>query len=274
MTERDSDAAPLTPGAASEQVRAHNRRAWDAQVAAGNRWTVPVSSAEIAAARAGQWSVVLTPTRPVPREWFPPLRAADVLGLASGGGQQCPLLAAAGARVTVFDNSDAQLAQDRMVAARDGLVLRTIQGDMANLAPLADAAFDLVFHPCANGFVPDVRPVWREAFRVLRPGGVLLAGMVNPAAYLFDERETASDAPAIRYALPYSDLASLPAEELARRAEAGEPLSFSHTLTDQLGGQLAAGFVLTDFYEDTWDLEPLSRWFAPYFATRAVKPQA
>jgi SAM-dependent methyltransferase len=273
LTERDSGRAPLTPGASPEQVRAHNAQAWNAQVASGNRWTVPVSSAEIAAARRGEWSVVLTPTRPVPREWFPPLAGHDVLGLASGGGQQGPILAAAGARVTVYDNSEAQLAQDRLVAERDGLDVRTVRGDMANLSALTDASFDLVFHPCSNGFVPDVRPVWREACRVLRPGGVLLAGIVNPAAYLFDEHETAVEAPPIRYALPYSDLTSLPAAELARRTAANETLSFSHTLTDQIGGQLEAGFVITDIFEDTWDLEPLSRWFAPYFATRAIKPQ-
>src|SRR6516165_6817650 len=94
-------------------VRSHNRRVWDQRVAAGNRWTVPASDDTIASARRGHWSIVLTPTRPVPRAWFPELAGLDVLCLASGGGQQGPILAAAGAKVTVLDNSPQQLDRDK-----------------------------------------------------------------------------------------------------------------------------------------------------------------
>ena len=86
-------------------ILSYNRAAWDKFVAQGNRWTVPVSSEEIALARRGQWSIVLTPVKPVPRDWFPDLDDLDVLALGSGGGQQGPILAARGAHVTVFDNS-------------------------------------------------------------------------------------------------------------------------------------------------------------------------
>lgn len=75
--------------------------------------------------------------------WFPDLAGIDILCLASGGGQQGPVLAAAGAKVTVLDNSPRQLEGDR--------------------------------------FVPDVRSAWAEAFRVLRRGGVLLAGFFEDA---------------------------------------------------------------------------------------------
>ncbi len=168
-------------------ILAYNRRAWDRQAEKGNRWTVPVGPDVIAAARRGDWQVVLTPTRPVPADWFPALAGLDVLCLASGGGQQGPVLAAAGAAVTVLDNSPAQLARDRLVADREGLEVRTVQGDMADLSAFPEGSFGLVFHPCSNCFVPDVRPVWQEAFRVLRPGGVLLAGFCNPALHVFDD---------------------------------------------------------------------------------------
>src|SRR4051812_572529 len=140
-------------------VRSYNRHAWNLQVEKGNRWTVPVSPETIAAARRGDWQVVLTPTKPVPCDWFPPLGGLDVLCLASGGGQQGPILAAAGANVTVYDNSSGQLAQDQLVADRERLVLETIEGDIADLHAFPDARFDLIFHPCSNMFVPDVRPV-------------------------------------------------------------------------------------------------------------------
>lgn len=253
-------------------VREFNEHAWDRLVAMGNRWTLPVSSEEIARARAGEWAVILTPTRAVPREWFGDLTGSDVLALASGGGQQAPILAAAGANVTLFDNSPAQLAQDRMVAERDGLAIRLEQGDMRDLSRFADASFDLIFHPCSNSFVPDVRPVWRECARVLRPGGRLLAGIVNPALYLFDDVDVDRGKFVAKYALPYSDLVSRDAAHLARMAEAGEPVSFSHTLDDQIGGQLDAGLLLAGFFEDRWAEHPLDKFFAPCFATLAVKP--
>jgi ubiquinone/menaquinone biosynthesis C-methylase UbiE len=81
--------------------------------------------------------------------------------------------------VTGLDNSPKQLAQDRAVAQRDGLSLETVEGDMADLGQFAESTFDLVFHPCATGFVPHVRPVWREAYRVLRSGGILLADQLD-----------------------------------------------------------------------------------------------
>lgn len=252
-------------------VRAHNRRAWDQQVAQGNRWTVPVSSATIAAARRGEWEVVLTPSRPVPRAWFPPLAGLEVLGLAAGGGQQGPILAAAGARVAVLDNSPRQLAQDRLVATREGLSLATVEGDMAVL-PFADASFDLVFHPCSNSFVPEVRPVWREAFRVLRRGGVMLAGFVNPILYAFGDGLVEQGDFRLRHRLPYSDLTSLSAAARDEAIEKGEPLEFSHSLEEQIGGQLEAGFLLAGMFEDAWAERPLAAYFPLCVATRAVKP--
>ena len=158
-------------------VRTVNRAAWDRQVESNNEWTRPVGPEVIAAARAGSWSVLLTEQRPVPREWFPPLAGRNVLCLASGGGQQGPILAAAGARVTVLDNSPAQLARDREVAERDGLAIALELGLMHDLSRFPDARFDLVFHPASNVFTPDVRPVWRECFRVLKPGGHLLVAV-------------------------------------------------------------------------------------------------
>ena len=114
-------------------VRFHNQKAWDKRVDEGDRWTVPVDSAEIARARAGELHLLLTPSQPVPRHWFPAnLGGLSTLCLASGGGQQGPLLAAAGCHVTVLDNSPKQLKQDRLVADREKLHLETVQGDMAD----------------------------------------------------------------------------------------------------------------------------------------------
>jgi 2-polyprenyl-3-methyl-5-hydroxy-6-metoxy-1,4-benzoquinol methylase len=96
-------------------VREHNRIAWDALAEQGNEWTVPVSPEAIEEARHGRWEIVLTPTKPVPRAWLE-VEGRQVLCLASGGGQQAPILAAAGASVTVLDNSPKQLECDGRAA--------------------------------------------------------------------------------------------------------------------------------------------------------------
>jgi SAM-dependent methyltransferase len=252
---------------------AHNRLAWDRQVERGNRWTIPVGPEEIARARLGDWSIVLTPTKAVPSDWFPSLNGLEVLCLASGGGQQGPILAAAGANVTVFDNSPRQLGQDRMVADREGLRIETVQGDMADLGVFPEARFDLIFHPVSNVFAADVRPVWREAFRVLRPGGSLLAGFMNPVACLFDFFALERGEFRVAHSIPYSDLASLSEDDRAKLAERDEPLEFGHTLDDQIGGQIAAGFVLTGFFEDIDPGSNLGQYLPTFIATRAIKPQ-
>lgn len=253
---------------------AHNRAAWDLQVEKGNEWSRPVSPEVVAQARAGEWSVVLIGYRPVDRSWFPAdLTGHRILCLASGGGQQGPTLAAAGAEVTVFDNSPRQLAQDEMVAARDGLELRTVLGDMRDLSAFDDGSFDMVFNPVSNLFVPELQPVWQECFRVLRPGGTLLAGFLNPDIYLFDSETIDNRGElVVRHKLPYSDLTHLEPGERERMWGADAPIEYSHSLATQIGGQLAAGFVITGFDEAPHHSDATAGWLPGYYATRAVKP--
>ena len=253
-------------------VVSFNRKAWDREVRDGNPWTCPVRPEEVDAARRGDWSILLTPTKPVPRPWFGTILGANVLCLASGGGQQGPILAAAGAHVTVLDNSPAQLGQDRHVATRDSLTIRLELGQMEDLSRFSDSMFDLIVHPVSNLFTPNVRRVWQEAFRVLRRGGSLLAGFANPAMYLFDAKEVEKGAFLVRHALPYSDIASSPREELDELLERHEALEFSHSLEDQIGGQIEAGFFVNGFYEDRWPDHPIGRYFPTFMATRAGKP--
>lgn len=253
-------------------VRAYNRLMWDKQVESGNPWTVPATPEVIASARQGQWSVVLTENKPVPRDWFPEdFTDLDILGLACGGGQQGPVFAALGAHVTIFDNSPRQLARDRQVAEREGLSITTVEGDMRDLSAFPSDSFDLVFHPVSNCFIHEICPVWQEAFRVLRPGGTLLAGFNNPAFYVFDYPKSEQGTFEVRYKLPF-DARQLSEEE--RRYEFGDdsPLEFSHSLEDQIGGQLEAGFILVGLYEDKQNSK-LGEYMPAYIATRSVKPE-
>lgn len=255
-------------------VLQHNRLAWNIGAEPLAVWSTPVDSATISAARAGRWQIALTPKLPVPPAWLGDVRGKHVLCLASGGGQQAPILAAAGADVVSYDLSDKQLAKDRLVADRNGLALTCVQGDMADLGCFAAETFDLIVNPASNVFVPDVVAVWRESHRVLRAGGELLAGFMNPTVFMFDHEEAErTGVLRARYALPYSDVASLEAGDLKRKIERGEPLEFSHSLNAQLGGQIEAGFVITGFYEDHWldDSWPFGNLSPVCMATRARK---
>lgn len=252
-------------------VLEHNRAAWDAEVERGNPWTRPVDEETIAAARRGDWSIALTPTRPVPDAWFPPLEGADVLCLASGGGQQGPVLSAAGASVTVLDNSPKQIERDREVAERESLDLATVLGDMTDLSMFGNESFDLVVHPISNCFVTDVRPVWREAYRVLRPWGQLLSAFSNGAIYIFDEDAMDRGELVVTRSLPHSDPEFYGPEGVAKLAEEGRAVEFGHTMEEQIGGQIDAGFVLVGLYEDREPGEVLAEHMPMYIATRSLK---
>jgi len=253
-------------------IRSYNRDAWNREVEGGqNPWSQPVSPDVIAKARMGEFSILLTENIPVPHKWFPPLKGADVLCLASGGGQQGPVLAAAGAQVTVFDNSPAQLKQDQLVAEREALSIRTVEGDAADLSIFTDKSFDLVFNPVSTVFMSDVRAVWRECARVLRHRGILMTGFMNPVHYIFDLYKADEGILEVANSIPYSDLTSISQEELDEHMEKGLPVEFGHSLTDLLAGQCAAGFVITDLYEDYMLDSPLHNYHPNYMATRAVR---
>ena len=240
-----------------------------------NQWTIPVSTEVIAQAKIGKWQVVLTPWKPVPKDWFPSIKGLKILCLASAGGQQAPVFAAAGANVVVYDLSPEQLKQDQLVASRDNLSIETHMGDMSNLSIFSDNYFDLIFHPVSNCFIPDVNPVWQESFRILKPDGVLLSGFTNPIMYLFDESEPKIPVKLnVTNKIPYSDLASLTTSQKEIYKKEGVPFEFGHTLEDQIGGQIKAGFVIEGFYEDKHGIKdhPLYDYIFTFCATKARKP--
>ncbi|WP_372370980.1 class I SAM-dependent methyltransferase [Candidatus Uabimicrobium sp. HlEnr_7] len=252
----------------------HNRKAWNSYSKNGNRWSIPVTSEETQSARNGNWNIILTPNKNVPREWFGDIAGKKILCLASGGGQQAPILAAAGADVTSFDNSEEQLQKDQLVAKRDSLLIKCVRGDMADLSVFENESFDLIFHPVSNVFVENIAPVWKECFRVLKPQGRLLSGFMNPFFFLFDYQEMEKTGEMIvKHSLPYSDIKSLEKERMEELARNQSALEFGHTLEQQIGGQLKAGFVLSSLYEDDWSDEatPLNKYSTTFIATLAVK---
>jgi len=254
----------------------HNREAWDRLSDAGILWGVPVDAQTIAEAKNGIWQVQLAGQQPVPHSWFGnngEIKGKDILCLASGGGQQAPILAAAGANVVSLELSDSMLAKDRAVADEHGLVLRCEQGSMTDLSRFPDDAFDIVFLPVALTYVPDVHVVWRECARVLKHGGRLLAGMINPLVNLFEEN-VGEDGVGLNVvnALPFAEIEALPKIEKDAAIARGMSFVWSHTLEDLIGGQLSAGFCLLEFAEARRNdpkAPSINRFTSTYFMTAA-----
>lgn len=242
-----------------------NAQTIDRWCLAGWIWGQPISHEDYLNALKGEWDVLLTPTKPVPHAWFGSLKGKRVLGLASGGGQQLPIFAALGAACTLLDYSSRQCESEKMVAEREGYEVEIIQADMTQPFPFGDESFDLIFHPVSNCYVEEVRPIFQECYRVLKKGGIFLGGYDTGINYIFDDQEEK-----VVHSLPFNPLRDKTAYEECLRCDLG--VQFSHTLEEQIGGQLQAGFRLTGLYEDTNGEGNLHRRNIPsYIATRCVK---
>ena len=238
----------------------------DRWIEEGWEWGKPISHEIYLQAQEGNWDVVLTPTKNVPHRWFGDLKGKKILGLASGGGQQMPIFAALGAECTVLDYSEKQLESEKLVSEREGYDIRIIRADMTKRLPFEDEEFDLIFHPVSNCYVKEVKPIWKECFRVLKKGGELLSGVDYYINYIVD-----GDEKEIVNSLPFDPLINEKYREQLEADDAG--MQFSHTLEEQIGGQLEAGFTLLELYEDTNGEGRLHELNIPtYLAMRARKP--
>lgn len=237
----------------------------DRWVEEGWEWGTPITHEQFEAAKRGEWSIVLTPVKPVPQAWFGDLRGKNVLGLACGGGQQMPILSGCGAICTVMDYSPRQLQTEREVAEREGYEIHTVRADMTKPFPFADNAFDLIVHPVSNCYVREIDPIFRECFRVLKKGGILLCGLGNEVNYLVDDAEER-----IVHRMPFDPLVDETVRKELEESDSG--MQFSHSVEDQIGGQLRAGFRLTDLFGDTNGFGRLHELNVEcYLATRSVK---
>jgi len=228
-------------------------------------WGIPLSPEACEGVRRGEWDVVLTPTKAVPKDWFPALKGKKLLGLASGGGQQMPVFALLGADCTILDLSDRQLASERLVSEREGYAIGIVKADMTKRLPFDDGSFDIIFHPVSNCYIEDVYHVWNECYRKLRHRGILLAGMDNGFNFLVDSYERPLT---VTNTLPFNPLKN--PEQMRKLMEDDNGIQFSHTFDEQIGGQLKAGFVITAAYEDyneSGDIEDIPT----YWATKAMK---
>ena len=246
--------------------RDQNRAAWDERVRR-NDWYIDTAKDED----------FLHPLKVAdPVGWLGNVVNRQILCLAAGGGRHGPLLAAAGANVTVVDLSPQMLELDRKVAADRGLSLTTVEASMDDLSSLKTAQFDAVIQPVSTCYVPDVRRVYAEIARVLDEGGVYVSQHKQPISLQASAGPVASQQLFVLKE-PYQQTGALPAERDGCMHRESGTLEHLHRLGDLLGGLCRSGFVIEDVTEPDHsrpDAKPGTfahrcRYVPPYIAIKA-----
>ena len=220
-------------------------------------WSASATAEEMQNAREGKLSIRFF-DKEVPAEWLKDIKGKKVLCLAGAGGLQAPLFACAGAEVTVLDISEKMLDKDRKIAEAEHLNIRIEKGNMCDLSRFPDGSFDYILNPTSLMYVPDVKPVFKECYRVLKNGGIFIMMAPSPINYLCDyiEDENGGYYKAVNR-IPYCS---------ADFDNTGDWVEYGHTMEDYIGGQIESGFVIEGYCE--CQLEDITEL---HFVTKAVK---
>ena len=206
-------------------------------------WSACATAEEMQRAREGRLSIKFF-DKEVPADWLKDIKGKKVLCLAGAGGLQAPLLACAGAEVTVLDLSEKMLEKDREIAEKEQLNIRIEKGNMCDLSRFADGSFDCILNPTSLMYVPDVKPVFREVSRVLKVGGSFIMMAPNPINYLCDfvEDETGGYYKAVNR-MPYCS---------SNHDSMSDWVEYGHTMEDYIGGQIECGLESTVMWNASW----------------------
>ena len=148
--------------------------------------------------------------------------------------------------MTIVDLSPEMLKLDRAVAAERKLKLRTIEASMDDLRALTNAEFDLVINPVSTCYVPDVRPVYLEVARVLKPGGLFISQHKQPVSL---QASLKPEQGKYRVESPYRTPTALPVRDDKNLVREQGTLEFIHPWEMLLGAMCRAGFVIEDLSE-------------------------
>jgi len=249
-------------------VHDHNRRAWDQRARDGKRFTRPAS----------------------PDALFNPMKTVDgvgwltgrdtvagkrLLALGAGGGKHAAIYAAAGARVTVVDISQAMLELDTRVARERSLDITPVRASMDDLSALGDRLFDIVIHPVSTCYVPNVAPVYAQVARVMKPGGVYISQHKQPVSMQASVKPSPTGR-VYEITEPCDRTGPLPSVTGSLHREEGT-IEYLHTWEQLVGHMCRAGFVIEQLMEPRHGdpkakpgtFEHRSRWVPPYVRIKA-----
>ncbi|HKM33864.1 MAG TPA: class I SAM-dependent methyltransferase [Lachnospiraceae bacterium] len=219
-------------------------------------WTTCATEEQLQEAREGKLNLKFF-EKDVPEEWLRDIKGKKVLCLAGAGGLQAPLLASAGAEVTVIDISNKMLEKDREIAKRENLHIEIVKGNMCNLSMVDDCYFDYIINPPSLMYIPDLNVVFRECYRVLKKGGIFIMMAPNPINYVCDyvNDENGGYYKAV-HRMPFC----------SKDYDDSDWIEYGHTMEEYLGGLIVCGFVINGYVECQMDdITEL------HFMTRAIK---
>ncbi|MDE7293302.1 MAG: class I SAM-dependent methyltransferase [Oscillospiraceae bacterium] len=219
-------------------------------------WSACASEKELLEARSGKLKLRFM-DREIPDEWLGNIKGKRVLCLAGAGGLQAPLLACAGAEVTVVDISEKMLDRDREIAKRENLPIRIIKGNMCDLSLFGDEYFDHIINPMSLMYVPEPYAVFKECYRVLKKGGVFIMAAPCPINYVCDyvEDENGGYYKAV-HKMPY----------FSKDHDDSDWIEYGHSMETYLGGLIKCGFIINGYTE--CQMEDITEL---YFMARAIK---
>ncbi len=219
-------------------------------------WTACATSEQLQKARNGQLKLKFF-EKDVPTDWLGDIRGKKVLCLAGAGGLQAPLLACAGAEVTVLDISNKMLDKDREIAESENLHIEIIKGNMCDLSLFNDRSFDYIINPPSLMYIPELSVVFRECYRVLKKCGVFIMMAPSPINYMCDyiDDEKGGYYKAV-HKMPFC----------SKDHDDSDWIEYGHTMEEYLSGLIGCGFLISGYVECQMDdITEL------HFMTRAVK---
>lgn len=219
-------------------------------------WTGCASKEQLQDARAGKLQLQFF-DRDVPEDWLKDIRGKKVLCLAGAGGLQAPLLACAGAEVTVIDISNKMLDKDREIAKNENLQIKIVKGNICDLSMFSDCYFDYILNPPSLMYIPKLDIVFKECYRVLNNGGTFIMMAPSPVNYLCDYIDDKDGG-------YYKAVHRMPF--CSKDYDDSDWIEYGHTMEEYLGGLVGCGFLINGYVECQMDdITEL------HFMTRAIK---
>jgi SAM-dependent methyltransferase len=215
-------------------------------------------------ANAGPWAAEVRRGADLAREWLNnpaflafigDLRGRQVLDAGCGEGSNTRILARRGARMTGVDISERMIDLARQAERAEPLGIRYERTSYADLGRFADGSFDAVVSFMALMDGPRFDLAMREAFRVLRPGGMLAFSITHPcfltkgATWLRDEAGVKVKWMVSGYFDSTGWVERWRFEDASKEQPEFAVPRFDRTLSEYVNPLIAAGFVLKEIQE-------------------------
>lgn len=190
---------------------------------------------------------------------LPSVEGLHGLDIGCGEGHNTRQLAARGARMSAVDIAGTVIGHARQAEADRPLGIH-YQVASAKQLPFGDGQFDFVTAFMSLQDMPDQHVAFREAWRVIRPGGFLQFSITHPC-FLATKKYWVTDEAGERVALAVSDYFDRPPcgieewifhstpPELQSRYSKFRIAYFDHTLSEWLNMVVQSGFQLEEFAE-------------------------